>query len=809
MPYESTDSSPSSRGIRRRRLAFVAMATPLALVALMLWWWSSSSSSGEALEDVDFGEEKSFSPRDTPSRTRTNVAAKPDTSHIAVDAEIGVDAVFSAALHVPDYSTALERAGGSIALEVVDRFGQATEYDEHDWNRRAQVRVWRRLGRWWHADVGRFDSSRQGVLSTGLAGAGLEAGVFEAVVSLGSFGIGRQEVSVVRGAETRSRVTMPGRTRIVKLRFVDDVGVPIPWLPIVPRFAHGKTARPKAVRESPPSVLRSPPVDMMWSNSVSGRGGGRSSRRPRIARYRTDDGAWYVKVVTGGVGKIEARLDRRFFVTRKIDLESDFEGEEWNDYPVVLVRTDDAEERAARLADAYADDPGRRSLVGYRPERKFDREPEPPYRRRLDDLSTWPKNRGRLVVTAPPGFRPLVLLRGRSVRPMRNVFDSESGEMSSSTSRSYQLRPGMPVTVFATDGCFGIIGRREIEVRPRELGRISLDGPRQPVSLTVTTDPTVTAWARFLSIALDVSDERLGRELAPIGSVDPIPITGPTTRRQSSFAPNWKSRLGAEDALVLAFAPDSGSRWRYDRETGRPKVLDDAVVVRVPLDDDTRRALFAGDLTIDLGDALARRGEGLLTFRCIGEQGEGLPWVDGSVVAAEDDAIARSLREKSHGRRQEKRRPGHVDEMAPSSDNDPPSMEEDLVESYVSSTTPDLGEGIRRLVFSVSRRPSLDDAALRARYGDKIVDEYGAAELDRLHRFNAWYDTYRRVRSDPHGYVVATIDHVEANTLEPGKRYVLYLWSNRRDDLEPDRRIVFEATSGVTDLGVIRLPSYR
>jgi hypothetical protein len=45
--------------------------------------------------------------------------------------------------------------------------------------------------------------------------------------------------------------------------------------------------------------------------------------------------------------------------------------------------------------------------------------------------------------------------------------------------------------------------------------------------------------------------------------------------------------------------------------------------------------------------------------------------------------------------------------------------------------------------------------------------------------------------------------------LEPGRVYVLYLWSNSRNELHPDARVVFKAAEGVTDLGAIRMPSYR
>lgn len=97
------------------------------------------------------------------------------------------------------------------------------------------------------------------------------------------------------------------------------------------------------------------------------------------------------------------------------------------------------------------------------------------------------------------------------------------------------------------------------------------------------------------------------------------------------------------------------------------------------------------------------------------------------------------------------------------------------------------------------------ETRLRALLGDTVFEAF-ETDAQRLWfaRNGAWYDVARPVRTDDHGYV-ATQDL----TPVPGKVYVLYLWSRSRDASYPDARIVFEAGPGVTDLGVIRLPSYR
>ena len=76
--------------------------------------------------------------------------------------------------------------------------------------------------------------------------------------------------------------------------------------------------------------------------------------------------------------------------------------------------------------------------------------------------------------------------------------------------------------------------------------------------------------------------------------------------------------------------------------------------------------------------------------------------------------------------------------------------------------------------------------------------------LQRLRKHGAWYDTRNHACGDHHGYLT-----MSAQDIKPGQRYVLYLWSASRDDLEPDRRIVFEAQTGITDLGAIVLEPPR
>ena len=166
-----------------------------------------------------------------------------------------------------------------------------------------------------------------------------------------------------------------------------------------------------------------------------------------------------------------------------------------------------------------------------------------------------------------------------------------------------------------------------------------------------------------------------------------------------------------------------------------------------------------------------------LVLRVIGNMGEGLPWTEGSLVDLEHDRRARRLREVETHLATEGKRPVLGADLGDRMYEDPDSFD----------------------------AAAIDPAVMEQFLGEEFLkqsDDRG--DLAWYARNNAWYDTHRKFKSDEHGYIVNM-----GQKLVPGRKYVLYLWSDSRDDLQPDARIVFEATEGMTDIGAINLPSYR
>ena len=154
-----------------------------------------------------------------------------------------------------------------------------------------------------------------------------------------------------------------------------------------------------------------------------------------------------------------------------------------------------------------------------------------------------------------------------------------------------------------------------------------------------------------------------------------------------------------------------------------------------------------------------------LVLRAVGPGMEGLPWVEATLLEFDQDVASKRLRKHWKGSAQE------------------------MQECY----------GLLIKVAAKDVKPDHPDVLRLNELMQKLDDP---DSRDWLRREGAWYNTHSRIYSSDHGYLC--LDRV----LDPKKRYVLYLWSNSRDELMPDKRIDFVATEGITDLGAVLLPAF-
>ena len=168
------------------------------------------------------------------------------------------------------------------------------------------------------------------------------------------------------------------------------------------------------------------------------------------------------------------------------------------------------------------------------------------------------------------------------------------------------------------------------------------------------------------------------------------------------------------------------------------------------------------------GTTVTPKARGLI-LRAIGPQLEGLPFVEATVVDEESDVASKRLR---------------LDWMNAKAGKDD-SFEESV-----------------GLLHELAGKDSKPDSPSALRLNQLIEQIKDPKSREFLRRNAAWYDTRFKLNSNSNGYLVSE------KPLVAGKRYVLYLWSNSRDEFAPDKRIDFIATEGMTDLGAVMLPGY-
>lgn len=658
-------------------------------------------------------------------------------------------------LHVPDHGELLWRGGARVAFELYDARGMRVDTGEIN-----SMRVHRKLGSFGTTeDVTRDGTGNvlraQGLGVAGGAYTGLEPGQYTLECESRRWGMLRHDFTVARGETRTDRVTLPLYERVIAFRFTHPDGTPVVWLRGGPSVIYAEV-RADDSRSRPDGVLRSPPGQPVtgggrfWSSSPSGRPMDGALKSVQA----TDAGRWYVRVVVGREGKVTFKLDEAIWGQAEFSVSSTFEEGSWDDYVVELPTPADFAQLLEPLEKQGQDNPGHRNLLA-----------APPAPRALDPLND---------EISPGGARLLVGL-DCNVPALLEAIPVGS-------SSTYRFTPH-------ADGWF-------LDVSTRAIVRCRATDGRWFSTPYWEMDPTGGGLVR---------DSRV--VVAPLMRIDTQSL-GPTLRASTvattltldpGSEPESKSERGNRATTVSGvFVPgrdafidvpwggglfDQRDTWttaqlRADFSGGarlmKPRRGGSSVDQDGHTIYDAKVYSLAHELDLAQGfDGVAATGitlqpKPMLTLRAVGENGEGLPWVAGTLLEYEQDEFSQGLRDALGGThpRIEADHQAHAEAMATQGE-----AREAAIEALI-------GEEAARLLTQPDQR------------------EWYA-------KHGAWYDTSSRMQSQEHGYIL------HERRLEPGKVYVLYLWSESRDDLKPDRRVVFKATEGVTDLGVITLPSYE
>ena len=178
-------------------------------------------------------------------------------------------------------------------------------------------------------------------------------------------------------------------------------------------------------------------------------------------------------------------------------------------------------------------------------------------------------------------------------------------------------------------------------------------------------------------------------------------------------------------------------------------------IYQVPLQINTSNIIKSYDKTVECAPL-----ENVLILRAIDLSVSGLPWVEASLIKIEDIRTALEVKNK---------------------------MSDSVAYDYLKTLTDK----------DLNLKSEMEKSQLVSKKLNQIFPL--KEQLNYFLANGTWYNPNAKSFSDSAGYMI-----LKSNELIPGKAYVLYLWCKSKDELTPDKEIIFKAEEGITDLGAIR-----
>ncbi|MHC4840903.1 MAG: hypothetical protein ACYTDT_08115 [Planctomycetota bacterium] len=656
-------------------------------------------------------------------------------------------------LHVPDYGPMLRRSGSKIDFKLVDANGRECELAD------SSVSLYRQLGSYWLREGCEIDAVNNRIACDGhslegQAGVGLEPGNYELEHFSSKWGNLRHEFSVDRNNHQARQIQTEAYLRRICFDFRDQHGNAVPWIYMPPSVSTSSDRLEYKKRHQPKqSFLVTPPSQRTTGGVGIGGGGGRGGSgglayRRSLVMYPTDDGRWYVLVWAGSNNTVRFKFREKLWGTDEIVFKGKFLEGSWDNHQVTLEIPDNFDELAGprkTVSKRYTPGQEQETLDTLNPVR-----PDP-----RDALVE--RGWARVIARVAPrtSGMPVIRLKNSKLPACKftHVSDEWVAEVPARESFSIGVKDAAHLWECATT-----------TLHDGEIRKIDLYPFQSQSVMSCQGMPESLIQASFGFRWNLVADE----EDFKVKSDTHYHLANGIFRQWEPGVPAEKLKKfvsKGHDAIVWSFtAPrNATSARRY----GRSHILETKI-----------EGNFENIAPAIEGMSWSKKFPGRLFARAVGTGGEGLPWVHGIVQPYEIDAIAQQVRSKSRL-------------------EDGTKLRIDIYDYVLSG----YADGME------SAMKTEGDARTKAL--GKLIGERNAKRLktsDERYWFaenGAWYKSDSKLYTDDHGYI-----HSE-QSLTPAKIYVLYLWSDSRDDLEPDARIVFKAGESFTDLGVIQLPSYR
>ncbi|MFT7619078.1 MAG: hypothetical protein ACI97A_002726 [Planctomycetota bacterium] len=664
-----------------------------------------------------------------------------------------------------EFGAAVKTGTGRAIFQVVDKLHQKLDAKSS-----FHARLFRKFGSYWSRQGLNHDLKTNVITCAGHVGTGLEPGDYELTVSSPHYGNATKTFTVANGQGIRGFVDLPHWKRTIRLKYVDENGEPLHAIATKPRYFPPVTPQILKTWETPARVLAEPPaIEEEWTSYdedfVIDDAYREDEVQPGIA-YLTKDGYWELQVYAGGNGWLVQHVATTAEPSHHLRKESNFADAKWENYEIEVFYSD-AEQRALETAQ-YMNGKTPGSYV-IPPPAPFD-----PF-----DLERIPKNVHRLMFSSNHNEKlriharqtdvisdgPLVFVNRDSLAARRANYHALPDADDISYMDMLYIQ-GNKVSYWYSDGALlrteELLHDAQQIMRAKKISRVNTTINSRPLVLDATLPtPTSKAWARGLQVAWNLDESLVKWQRINLVQDDHFAVS--TAR----VVPSTEFPFPNESITLLFQGEDTNSNR----------------CLKWPLSEAKKVELTKGKLTCDA------QPKGFIA-RAVNQDGVGLPWVEAALIDMDEVHVSMSLQRRQRVWKFQDRLNRHFT-------NGP------ILVSFADFGWENLAQG--SLVELGEEPPDYSVSDIKKMLPPDLFEELSSQEERRFFVKNyAWYDTHKKYSSDQRGYIVDW-----QTKLKPGKRYALFLWSNSRDHLSPDKTVIFTMTEGLKDLGAIRLPDYK
>ncbi|PCJ56717.1 MAG: hypothetical protein COA79_18100 [Planctomycetota bacterium] len=647
---------------------------------------------------------------------------------------------------VPLYKNAISRSTSKAYFQILDARGKPLEKYQAN---RMQVRLWRQINKnQWIEKRIKFDAAKNIIVCEGQQKQGLEPGFYSLELDGKGYGQLKFNFNLSKNRDLHGTYFLPNFRKIITIHFIDYNGNNILFTDNVPSYSFNEVKNPfKSHWHKKRMFLKEPTYD----NSRRGGSGRFVTYKHHTKSYtksytnyicKTDEGKYYIRVFVGQEGSLNYKFSPLENIAKKFEIKSKFENDRNNEFIIEMNAVKyDPKKTTIRLKK----DAGRKSLLKNQLTAKEPQSSEVKFNYNATGISYHLDNLIPKLHLEYKGMRGSVFIKRKD-----NVFE-----------RNFHSMPyNNDILIRWTDK---ELFQTNWEVIPLDENLVTyrydkLDLIQFRVNLLLSPTFNKMLMGMYAVTALEKQKAQL------FVKNNQLYFTSYILKNENKI----KTELSNLHLDFKGFYYEKRSEFRnysYDRPFHRRYLLINNyknLNLKIPLAVDRKKILKNKDHEITLKPLSS-----VLILRLIDEVGVGLPWVESSLVCHDHINTAIGLKR---------------------------IIENSTEKVFFHNFKPTWNSEKKH---SDDKNISEQDLKLMGKLKSLIQNKKA---LKYILKNKTWYNIYLKGLSDAKGYMT-----IRSDEIIPGKKYTLFLWSNSKDHLKPDKEITFTAKKGITDLGALKI----